>query len=108
MATLEDLYEVVDELSLDELRDLNDYVVERMRAKRNAIQSEKMPRFSEGEAVKVVEDGEVKFTGTITQKKRTHVIIASCPLGDSSLGMRSKSGHRGRQTPNTRRDRTIL
>lgn len=75
MATLEDLYETVDELSLDELRELNEYVVERMRAQRNALQSEKMPRFSEGETVKVVEDGEVTFTGTITQKKRTHVII---------------------------------
>lgn len=75
MATLEDLYETVDELSLEELRELNEYVVERMRAKRSAIQSEKMPRFSEGESVKIVEDGEVKFTGMITQKKRTHVIV---------------------------------
>jgi hypothetical protein len=75
MAKLEDLYETVDELSLDELRELNEYVVERMRAKRNVIQSEKMPRFSEGESVKIVEDGEVKFTGTIAQKKRTHVIV---------------------------------
>lgn len=75
MATLEELYEAVDELSLDELQDLNEYIVERMRAKRNAIQSEKMPRFSEGETVKVVEDDEVKFTGTIAKKKRTHVII---------------------------------
>jgi hypothetical protein len=75
MATLEDLYETVDELSLNELRELNEYIVERMRAKRNAIQSEKMPQFSEGESVKIVEDGETKFTGTIVQKKRTHVIV---------------------------------
>ncbi|MFC4989366.1 hypothetical protein [Saliphagus infecundisoli] len=75
MATLEELYEAVDELSLDELQDLNKYVVERMRGKRNAIQSEKMPRFSEGETVKVVEDDEIKFTGRIAKKKRTHVII---------------------------------
>lgn len=75
MVTQDELYETVDDLSLEELRDLNEYVVEQLRAKRNAIQSQKMPRFSEGETVKVVDDGEVKFTGTIIRKKRTHVII---------------------------------
>lgn len=42
MVTREDLYDAVDEMSLEELRDLNEHVVELMRARRNATQSEKM------------------------------------------------------------------
>jgi|AntDeeMinimDraft_5_1070356.scaffolds.fasta_scaffold05479_2 hypothetical protein len=75
MVTQEDLYDAVDEMSLEELRDLNEHVIELMRARRNATQSEKMPRFSEGETVNVVEEGEITFSGTITRKKRTHVLI---------------------------------
>ena len=75
MVTTDELYEAVEDLSLEELRDLNQHVVELLRARRNAEQAEKIRHFTEGEDVQVVEDGEVKFTGMITRKKRTHVII---------------------------------
>lgn len=71
---LGELIDEVESLSLEQLRELNDHVVDTIKSKKKLKKKRLMKKFSEGEKVKVKDED---IVGEIIRKKRTKVIVES-------------------------------